>query len=136
MSKLRRNKGLTLLQLLIVLSIASILILAGVPEFRDMIENHKLRAITEKFYSDLQLVRSETIKNQEDIYVNLNSDSNWCYGINNATPCDCKTANNCQDVKSPSIFLDLYPISDSISLNIFTIEGGFFISFGVENAKP
>jgi len=89
-----RHRGLTLVELMIVVAIVAILALLAAPSFRDMILMQRLRAINAQLVTDLQYARSEAV--QRKVVVRLVFDSNTtktCYSIftaqGNGQRCDC-----------------------------------------------
>lgn len=58
---MRRLRGFTLAELMVVLAIAGILLAAGVPSLRDMIERSRLRTTAGELFSAIDLTRSQAI---------------------------------------------------------------------------
>src|SRR5215207_5704677 len=56
------NRGLTLVELMIAMTVIGILLAFAVPSFRDAALNSSLRAISSNLYASIQLARSEAIK--------------------------------------------------------------------------
>lgn len=84
------NKGLTLIELMMVIAIAAILAAVSVPAFQKIIERQQLRQAAESLKSDMQLARVTAIKTSADIIVtrNTGTDGSWCYGASTVA-CDC-----------------------------------------------
>lgn len=59
---MKRISGFTILELMLVLVIASILLLMGVPSMQDVIKNNRLVTINNELVSSMQVARSEAIK--------------------------------------------------------------------------
>ncbi|MAM86857.1 MAG: hypothetical protein CME36_06040 [unclassified Hahellaceae] len=57
-----RQRGFTLLELLIVLCISAILMTIAVPSFQTMIKNNRITTATNSFVSQLNYARSEAIR--------------------------------------------------------------------------
>ena len=57
-----KQSGVTLLELMVVLAIAAILLLAGIPSFASLINSTRLSTATNEMISSLHLTRSEAIK--------------------------------------------------------------------------
>ncbi|NEX21536.1 prepilin-type N-terminal cleavage/methylation domain-containing protein [Thiorhodococcus mannitoliphagus] len=85
------QRGLTLLELILVVAILAILIGVAVPSMHEMLARNRLKAAAQAIAEDLQWARSEAIKRNRSIAVSLEP-STWCYGITLATAlgCDCR----------------------------------------------
>lgn len=95
MLSIRRCKGITLLELMVVLAITVILTVMAVPNFLTLIQNHRVIGTTENLYYVLQYARSEAIKRNATVYVSFQTGDTWCYGLNTGSSCDCSAANAC-----------------------------------------
>lgn len=88
----RKIKGFTLLEVLVVMTIAGILAALAAPAFTKLLERGRLRGAAEQVFNDLQLARTEAIKRNADMWVTFSSASpttNWCYGLRVASTCTC-----------------------------------------------
>ena len=90
----RRERGLTLIELLIGVAVATILVLVVAPNFRDYIVLQRLKSVHAQLVTDLQFARAEAVALNR--YVRFSQGSNAsmsCYTIytsdSNATRCDC-----------------------------------------------
>jgi len=80
---MHRSKGFTILELLITLTIASILAAVGLPSFLTTIENNQLASQSNAFVGSVAMARSESIKQGATITLISNSGTNdwstgWC----------------------------------------------------------
>ena len=84
-----RQTGLTLIELMIVIAVMGVLLAVGLPSFNDMIDRTRLKGATEKLYSNLHRARSESIKRNDEVFVNFSADgtATWSYGISTLTGC-------------------------------------------------
>ena len=64
---MRRLRGFTLAELMVVLAIAGLLLSAGVPGLSDMIERHRLRTTAGALFSAIDLTRSQAIARGERV---------------------------------------------------------------------
>lgn len=71
-----RERGFTLLELLITLVIAAIILTQGVPSFATMIKNNRLITQTNNLVADLNLARSEAITRGIPVIVCRTADPN------------------------------------------------------------
>jgi len=98
------SKGITLIELMIVLVILAVLLALGVPSIRQWIEDTKIRSIAASIHSGTQLARGEAIRLNELVRFQLTSDltdscvlsgtaANWVVSIDNPTAgCDAAPA--------------------------------------------
>lgn len=77
------NRGLSLIEVLIVMAIAAILLGVGVPNMQSFIVNNRLASVTHEFYTALQLARSEAVRRGAQITLVHNGaagSGNWGAG--------------------------------------------------------
>lgn len=92
-----RSGGVTLLELLMVVSVLGITTMVAVPAAQEMIGKRRLVDAGEGVFAYLQLVRSEAIKNNSRVYLKFQgSGLNWCLGLDESPSCDCNTDGDCQ----------------------------------------
>ena len=72
------NAGFTLVELVITLTIASIILVAVIPGFQSFIERNRIRASVNVFVTHLQLARSETVKRNRFVVLCPSSDGASC----------------------------------------------------------
>lgn len=87
------SRGFTMVELMVVLSIMSILLMSGLPSMSGYIERTRLKAAAEGMANDFYLARSEAALRGPGSTVNLSftnaGSSNWCYGLTTNASCDC-----------------------------------------------
>ena len=93
-------RGVTLIELLIVVAIVALLLTLVAPSFKRMIEVQRLRGINAQLVTDLQFARSEAVTRNAYMRVTLGEDATTsCYTIytytSNATRCDCTQPTPC-----------------------------------------
>lgn len=84
-------RGVTLIELMIVIVITAVLLTLAIPAFQDTIDRNRLKAVTDTLYGDFQFAKTEAIKRNENIVVDFttsNGGATWCYGISSAN-CNC-----------------------------------------------
>lgn len=92
MNTQQNSAGVTLIELLTVITVMTILLSVVIPAFASLLDRNRLKAATETMYSDLQFAKTEAIKRNKRIRVNFvtsNGGSTWCYGIKENASCDC-----------------------------------------------
>jgi prepilin-type N-terminal cleavage/methylation domain-containing protein len=91
-----RQTGLTLMELMIVLSIIAVLAAMALPSFNSSLERRRLIGAAENLFADLQFARAESIKQNATIQVQFDTAA-WCYGLDDTgADCDCAdTPANC-----------------------------------------
>jgi type IV fimbrial biogenesis protein FimT len=75
-----RSRGFTLIELMVVLTIAALLFAIGVPMFRNAALGGRLSAAANNLLASIQLARSEAIKRNLPVTVCASSDGATCAG--------------------------------------------------------
>jgi prepilin peptidase dependent protein A/type IV fimbrial biogenesis protein FimT len=91
----QNTSGLTLLELLLVLSITSVLLLLGAPTYQTLQAELQLRAAIQVSYFALQQARSNAISQGQNITVAFQDGGDWCLGLSDAGVCQCSQFKNC-----------------------------------------
>lgn len=92
---MRRDSGLTLVELLLVVAVFGIVIALAAPSFKNMILMQRLRGATAELVTDLQFARSEAAARRDFVRIAFQSNADLsCYTIyaapDNTLPCDCR----------------------------------------------
>ena len=91
-----KNKGFTLIELMIVIAILAIGVALAVPSYSDVVQRRETTAQAEDLVSFVSFAQSESVKYNEMISVHLTytDKDNWCMGANEGSaPCDCTETN-------------------------------------------
>lgn len=91
-----RQSGLTLVEAMVVIAIVAIIAAIAAPSYLGMRDSQRVRAAAEAVYSHVQFARSESVKQDRNLWVRTTAGANWCVGISNATGCDCSAAASCR----------------------------------------
>ena len=75
---MNRQRGFTLIELIITMAIAAIVVTIGVPSFQAMMRNNRVAAHTNEFMSSLNLARSEAIKRGVQVALCPSSNQSTC----------------------------------------------------------
>lgn len=109
MSKLKAQKGFSLIELLVTIAIIAIIAAIAVPSYQDTIERNRLKETLQLVKSDIQLARGEAIKRSESVTFSTTSGAAgaWCLGsIASTASCDCSVT-----VSSAAGYCDVKRIS-------------------------
>ena len=95
---MNRNRGFTIIELMIVIVIVAIGVALAVPSFRDLIERKAVGGAAEAAYEQLQLARSQALKRSKPILVDFHvNGTNWAIGFT-----DRMTGCNAESINPPS----------------------------------
>jgi type IV fimbrial biogenesis protein FimT len=104
----RSARGLTLVELLVVVAVVVILLMVAVPSFRDMILTQRHKAVHAELTTDLQHARSEAVSRSDWMFLQfgVRANGSTCYTIytcsatgatgaasGSASDCECDCAN-------------------------------------------
>ncbi len=99
--------GFTLLELLITLSVLSILMGVGVSSYRSLFADNQLKGAAESVYSVLNYARSEAIKRGKEVALSVKpaTEGKWCVGlaVDPLDSCDC-SQDTCKLDSVPVVF--------------------------------
>lgn len=75
-----RQRGVTLIELVVTLSVVAILATLAIPSFRSLILNRQISASAESILNGLQLARAEAVRRNTQVQFVLNADGTWAVG--------------------------------------------------------
>ena len=93
----RGLRGVTAIELMIVVAIAAILATLAAPSFQSLLDRQRVRSAASNLGVDIQYARSEAVRRNAPVTVSFSAGSTpWCYGIvDGAAACDCGVAGSC-----------------------------------------
>lgn len=68
------NRGMTLIEILVALSIFSLLLFVGATNFQEWVQNMQIRTVAEAQLAGLKFARNEAIKRNEPVQISFNVD--------------------------------------------------------------
>lgn len=95
----RHHRGLTIIELMVVVGVVGVLAALAAPSLRDFMARQRVAAINAELVTDLQFARSEAIARNRDVYVTFRTDNlagqppMTCYTVhtrNLLATCDCR----------------------------------------------
>jgi len=92
----RRNRGLTLLELLVALAIVAVMMTLALPSFGNILARHRLKAAAEQLSADLGELRLMAAQRGEPLHLDLQPGAQWCYALATVSGCDCRVPQGCQ----------------------------------------
>lgn len=96
MSRFNRSSGFTLIELLVVVAVLAIFATLAAPSMSNFIEKRRVTAAAEAVRAQLQLGRSEAIKQSADVFASVVGEGeNWYVGLSHDEEDDC--ANDAAD---------------------------------------
>lgn len=72
----RRQRGFNLIELMIAVTLLGVLLMLGLPEYREWIQNTQIRTSAESVLNGLQLTRAEAVRRNAPVTFTVNS-NNW-----------------------------------------------------------
>ncbi len=121
---LKREKGITLVEAMIVIAIVGILLGLAVPSFAGMINNHRARVWTAQMQSDLAYARQEAYR--------LNMNVSLCISDNGTT---CTGEDRRNDWERGWIVFSQRDLSEQVRVDASTGEGVLRVRQGLPNAN-
>lgn len=92
--------GVSLIELMIVITITAILVMLGIPSFQQWMLNTRIRSVTESIQNGLRLARNEASQRGADVRFQLISSSNWQVCTLPASAASAAAATDCSSASS------------------------------------
>lgn len=92
-----RQRGLTLVELMIAVAMAAVIAMAALPGFSAAVERHRLRHAAETLAADFSEARYEAARSGRPLHVAIDGRSEaWCWNVATRPDCGCQAADRCQ----------------------------------------
>lgn len=117
--KRRRQRGMSLIELLVVVSVLAILAALGVPSYQQWVRNSRIRTASESLQNGLRIARSEAAQRGSNVRFELTSATNASWEV-----CALNGAANCEATGATTI--TSYTASEGaigIELGVATTQG-------------
>lgn len=89
---MNRNRGFTIIELMIVIVVAAIGISLAVPSFQDIIERKAVGGAAEAAYEQLQRARSQAVSRSKPIVVDFyENGTDWAIGFTDKASCNAES---------------------------------------------
>ena len=95
MPKHKNTSGFTLIEIMVALTVLSVVMMYVVSSFGGFMQRQHFQAAAENLHDHLTIARTEAINRNADVYVTIKQSAAWCYGLSTGI-CDCDVANSCQ----------------------------------------
>lgn len=82
--RIKRARGFTLVELMVVVAVVAILAAMAAPSYRDMVDRYRVRGAADDVLSVLSNARAGAVKAGLDTAVTVTTGSNWCVGAASA----------------------------------------------------
>lgn len=95
---LKFQKGFTLIELIITVTVLGILLALAGPSMFEILERRKIVGAADLLFADLMFAKTETIKRNQVVRVSFKNKgtTNWCYGMKLEITCDCEEIDSSQ----------------------------------------
>lgn len=90
-----RACGFTLMEVLVTLSIITVLVSLSAPAISSMIQSHALKSAAEDVFYSLHFARSIAVASNKRIGVTIYSGDKWCVGLSESVSCNCFEPGTC-----------------------------------------
>lgn len=77
----KRQRGVTLIEMMIGIAILGVLVSVALPEFSTWIQNTKIRTAAESVLSGLQLARNEAVRRNLNVQLAFGAGSSWTVSV-------------------------------------------------------
>lgn len=127
MSSPASARGLTIIELMIVVAVLGVLIALVAPSLRGMMSAQRVRGVNTELVTDLQHARSEAARRNQDVRVDFKASCYVAYvdAVAPTSPCDCTLTpgiNVCSGGQKEIKTVQLPP-ADGVALAVISSDG-------------
>lgn len=95
--------GFTLIELLVTIALFSVLATFAIPSYQNMIENGKVRTVTNSILTGLQIARAEAVKRNTKVQFDFRTGSAWTVCVAPAAPGSCPSTDDATTIQSRGV---------------------------------
>jgi len=91
-----KQRGLTLIEAMIVLAIGAVLLSLALPSFTTHLQRQRLKGAAQSLAADLSEARFEAARRGQTLHLVYAPGANWCWAITTRADCSCHVAQSCR----------------------------------------
>lgn len=91
-----KQRGLTLIEVMIVVAIGAVLLSLALPSFTGHLQRHRLKAAAQSLAADLAEARFEAARRGQTLHLVYATGADWCWAIATRADCSCHVAQQCR----------------------------------------
>jgi type IV fimbrial biogenesis protein FimT len=92
----QRRRGLTLIEVAVVLALLGLLVTLAAPSFAGALARQRLKSTAETLAADLVAARHEAAQRGLPMYLALRGGSDWCWAVATSPGCGCNGVAACR----------------------------------------
>ena len=92
----RAGRGLTLIEIAVVVAVLAILTTMAVPTLGDRLARQRLTSAGEELALDMAEARHQAAQAGQTLHLVFSPGANWCYAVARSAGCGCVTSEACQ----------------------------------------
>lgn len=92
----RLLRGLTLIELAVVIALIVTLASLAMPSFADHLARHRVKAAAEALVAEMGEARWTAAQRGQPVHMNFSAGASWCWSVAATPACDCRVAQACR----------------------------------------
>ncbi len=113
----RKQTGFTLIELMVTVAVFAVLASFAVPSYQNMIENSKIKTVTDSILTGMQIARAEAVSRNSQVQFDFRSGAAWTVCVSPAS------AGNCPDPDDLTT-IDSRTVNEGSATHVTVSEGG------------